>query len=150
MSPNMFQLIVVPTDFSDCAEPAWALAQRLAKAVAAEIVLVHVLVEAPLYGEGPLTMDRTRHVFEEARRWATEQLDKMAADAKRDGLTVRTVLRTGSVYGEIVDLATEERADLIIIGTLGRGGMSRALLGSMADRVVRLAPCPVLTVRQPE
>ena len=150
MSPDIFQLIVVPTDFSDCSEPAWTLAQRLAKAVAAEIVLVHVLVEAPLYGEGPLTMDRTRHVFEEARRWATEQLDKKAADAKRDGLTVRTVLRTGSVYGEIVDLATEERADLIIIGTLGRGGMSRALLGSMADRVVRLAPCPVLTVRQPE
>jgi nucleotide-binding universal stress UspA family protein len=52
-------------------------------------------------------------------------------------------------HEEIVALATDELADLLVIGTHGRGGMSRALLGSVADRVVRLAPCPVLTVRGP-
>jgi nucleotide-binding universal stress UspA family protein len=52
-------------------------------------------------------------------------------------------------YQEIVTLAVDERADLIVIGTHGRGGIDRALLGSVADRVVRLAPCPVLTVREP-
>jgi nucleotide-binding universal stress UspA family protein len=150
MSPDNFRRIVVPTDFSECAEQAWALAQRLAKTLGSEVVLVHVLVEAPLYGEGPWTMDRTRQVFEEARRWVSEQLDKKATDANGNGVTVRTVLRTGTPYREIVDLATDERADLVIIGTHGRGGMSRALLGSVADRVVRLAPCPVLTVRRPE
>ncbi|HUG36014.1 MAG TPA: universal stress protein [Candidatus Limnocylindrales bacterium] len=150
MSPDIFHRIVVPTDFSECAESAWALAQRFAKTLGSEVVLVHVLVEAPLYGEGPWTMDHTRQVFEEARRWVTEQLDKKAAGASGNGVTVRPVLRTGTPYREIVDLATDERADLVIIGTHGRGGMSRALLGSVADRVVRLAPCPVLTVRQPD
>jgi len=63
---------------------------------------------------------------------------------------VRTFVRTGSPYQEIVDLATDERADLVAMGTHGRSGMSRLLLGSVADRVIRLAPCPVLTVRKPE
>jgi nucleotide-binding universal stress UspA family protein len=63
-------------------------------------------------------------------------------------LTVRRVLRTGVSWQEIVDLATDERADLVVIGTYGRSGMDRLLLGSVADRVVRLAPCPVLMVRE--
>jgi nucleotide-binding universal stress UspA family protein len=58
-------------------------------------------------------------------------------------------LRSGVPHQEIVALARDERADLIVIGTHGRGGINRALLGSVADRVVRLAPCPVLTVREP-
>jgi nucleotide-binding universal stress UspA family protein len=52
-------------------------------------------------------------------------------------------------HDEIVALATDERADLVVIGTHGRGGVNRALLGSVADRVVRLSPCPVLTIREP-
>ncbi|MGH7400110.1 MAG: universal stress protein, partial [Candidatus Rokuibacteriota bacterium] len=63
-------------------------------------------------------------------------------------LTARPALRTGAAHREVVALATDERADLIVIGTHGRGGVDRALLGSVADRVVRLAPCPVLTVRE--
>ena len=59
------------------------------------------------------------------------------------------VMRTGVPHEEIVALATDELADLLVIGTHGRGGVSRALIGSVADRVVRLAPCPVLTVRGP-
>jgi nucleotide-binding universal stress UspA family protein len=150
MSADIFHRIVVPIDFSDSSEPAWALAQRLARALGSEIVLAHVLVEAPLYGEGPLTMDRTRQVLAETRTWAAQQLDRRAAVATANGLAVRTALRTGSPYREIVDLATDERADLVILGTHGRGGLIRAVLGSVADRVVRLAPCAVLTVRQPE
>ena len=56
----------------------------------------------------------------------------------------------GVPHEEIVALATDERADLIVMGTAGRGGLGRALLGSVADRVRRLAPCPVMLVRQPE
>lgn len=147
MSSDLFYRVIVPTDFSDCSEQAWALAQRLAAAVGSELILAHVLVEAPLYSEGPFTVERTRHVFEQARNWVAENLEKWAAGAKGKGLRARTVMRTGAPYREIVDLATDERADLVIIGTHGRGGVNRALLGSVADRVVRLAPCPVLTVR---
>jgi len=144
-----FYRVVVPTDFSSCAEGAWALAQRLGLPFGSELVLVHVLVEAPLWGEGPFNMDQVREVYASARKWADETLGRWAEEARAKGLTVRTVLRTGSPHEEIVALATDERADLVVIGTHGRGGVNRALLGSVADRVVRLAPCPVLTIREP-
>lgn len=127
---GVFYRVVVPTDFSACAEEAWALAQRVAQVSGSELVLVHVL-EAPLDSE------------------ARETLEQWAAKARQRGLKARTVVKTGTPHQEIVDLATDERADLVVIGTHGRGGLNRALLGSVADRVVRLAPCPVLTVREP-
>jgi nucleotide-binding universal stress UspA family protein len=146
---GLFYRIVVPTDFSGCAEEAWSLAQRMAAALGSELVLAHVLVETPLYEEGPFTMERTRRVYEAARKWAEESIEHWAATARGKGVKVRTALRTGLPYREIVLLATDERADLVLMGTHGRGGLDRALLGSVADRVVRLSPCPVLTVRQP-
>jgi nucleotide-binding universal stress UspA family protein len=79
----------------------------------------------------------------------TEEFERWAARAGEHGVTARTVLRTGSPYQEIVGVATDEHADLVIMGTHGRGGVSRLLLGSVADRVIRFAPCPVLTVRGP-
>jgi universal stress protein A len=130
MLEGVFYRVVVPTDFSACAEEAWALAQRVAQVSGSELVLVHVL-EAPLDSE------------------ARETLEQWAAKARQRGLKARTVVKTGTPHQEIVDLATDERADLVVIGTHGRGGLNRALLGSVADRVVRLAPCPVLTVREP-
>jgi universal stress protein A len=149
MAGSLFYRIVVPTDFSDCAEEAWGLAQRLAAVSGGELVLVHVLVETPLFNEGPFTMDRAGNVFEAARKWGQESLDAWMGQAHAKGLKARVALRTGVPYREIVDLVTDERADLVVIGTHGRGGIDRALLGSVADRVVRLAPCPVLTVRAP-
>jgi nucleotide-binding universal stress UspA family protein len=146
---RVFHRIVVPTDFSSCAEEAWALAQRLARASDPELVLVHVLVEAPLYDETPFNMGHVRTVYEGGRRWAEENLDRWVSKAKIEGLNVRAVLRTGAAYREIVDLAMDERADLIVIGTHGRGGIDRSLLGSVSDRVIRAAPCPVLSVREP-
>ena len=138
---RVFHRIVVPTDFSACAEEAWGLAQRVAAGFDAELVLTHVLVETPLYSEGPFTMEKTRQVFESARRWAAEMLELWAAKARGAGLHVRVVLRKGVPHEEIVALATDEKADLVVIGIHGRGGV--------ADRVVRLAPCPVLIVREP-
>jgi nucleotide-binding universal stress UspA family protein len=112
-------------------------------------VAVHVLVETPLYREGPFTMEHARKVYDAAREWATGAVEEWTAKARAEGCRARAVLRTGAPYQEIVALATDERADLIVIGTHGRGGINRVLLGSVADRVVRLAPCPVLTVREP-
>ena len=149
MPERVFYRIVVPTDFSECSQQAWELAQRLADAFSAELVLVHVLVEAPLFDEGPFVMDRVRRVHDGARKWAEKTLEEWATAARGKGLHARVVLRTGVPYREIVALVTDERADLVVIGTHGRGGIDRALLGSVADRVVRLGPCPVLTVRQP-
>jgi universal stress protein A len=146
---NVFYRIIVPTDFSDCSEEAWALAQRVAGAFAAELVLVHVLAEPPPHGAGPFSLDRAEEVYEGSRKWVEESLHAWAAKAKSKGLNVRVALRAGEPDQEIIALATDELADLVVVGTHGRGGIDRALLGSVADRVIRTAPCPVLTVRKP-
>lgn len=145
-----FARILVPTDFSAGSERAWGVARRLAAALGAELILVHVLVETPLYSESPFTIQRTRDVFEAARAWAVKTLGEWTAAAAAGGLSARWVLKTGVPHAEIVGAATQEHPDLIVIGTQGRGGLDRALLGSVTDRVVRLAPCPVVTVREPE
>jgi nucleotide-binding universal stress UspA family protein len=149
MSYPIFHRIVVPTDFSECAEGAWALARRMAAAFGSELVLVHVLVDAPLYAEGPFNTGHTRDVFAAARTWGERALTERVEAARAAGLHARSEVRTGRPHAEIVALATDARADLIVIGTHGREGLNRALLGSVADRVVHLAPCPVLTVRDP-
>ena len=144
----MFQRIVVPTDFSDCSQEAWSMAKRLA-AAGGELILAHVLTEIPRFGEGFLNVQSASEIEAADHKWATASLADWIAKARVEGLTARATLRTGVPDQEIVGLARDERADLIVIGTHGRGGMDRLLLGSVADRVVRLAPCPVLTVRQP-
>ena len=150
MTETVFRRVLVPTDFSPQSEAAWGLAQRLARAVGAEIVLLHVFVEAPLYSENAFAADRVREVYASGRKWVEEQLARWAANARPDGLTVKTLLRPGVAHDEIVAAARTEGADLIVIGTHGYGGVDRLLLGSVADRVIRLASCPVLAVRRPD
>jgi universal stress protein A len=140
--------ILHPTDFSEAAEQAQREALRLAHALDGELILLHVAVETPLYGEGLLNTDGVREVFAAARKWATATLEERTATIRDHGLAVRWLLRTGVAHEEIVKTAAEEGADYIVMGTHGRGALDRLLLGSVADRVVRTAPCPVVTVRQ--
>jgi nucleotide-binding universal stress UspA family protein len=145
MATDVFHRIVVPTDFSECAEEAWDLAQRMAQALHSEVTLVHVFVEPPVYGDAEAWT-----VVMEGERWVADELERWAEKARKREVKVRTLVRRGSAAAQIVEAATEEHADLVVMGTHGRSGMSRVLLGSVADRVIRTAPCPVLTVRKPE
>ena len=145
----MFHRIVVATDFSDCAREAWEMAKRLSAAAGGELVVCHVFPEPLRYGQGVYAGDPASNVDQGARAWVKAALDDLVREARAKGLAARSCLRRGLPYQEIVALALDERADLIVIGTHGRGGLSRMFLGSVADRVVRLAPCPVLTVREP-
>lgn len=142
--------IVVATDFSDAAAAGEAQALRFASRFAAELVFVHVAVESTLYGEGVFGMADVRAVYEAARRWATGRLEERVAAAKEAGLRARAALRVGVPHEEIVRAAAEEKAEMVVVGTHGRSGLDRVLLGSVAERVVRLTPCPVLTVRPAE
>jgi universal stress protein A len=142
--------ILVPTDFSDCAAGAQATAVDLARRLGGEIVLLHVLVEAPLFGEGLLSGPRVQSVYDAQRKWAEAALDARTADLQGHGIKASWRAPAGVPFEEIVNIAAEERADMIVIGTHGRTGLNRVLLGSVAERVIRLAPCPVLTVRQPQ
>ena len=140
-------IIVHPTDFSPEAEAAEIEAVRLARALRAELVLLHVSVEAMFYGETPFGATQLEKVYESQARWAETKLAERAQRLTGEGLTVRWQRRTGVPDEEIVKTAGEERASYVVMGTYGRGGLGRLMLGSVADRVVRAAACPVITVR---
>ena len=147
MSGDGFARIVVPTDFSSCADAAWDTALRAARGFGAEVILVHVVVETPRFAEGVTGAD-LRDTLDGARRWAEGELERRVLTARTSGLSARSLVRTGEPGREILDVVASERADLVVIGTHGRGGLERALLGSVADGVIRQASCPVLSVRE--
>ena len=141
----MFQRILCATDFSDTAEAAWAAARELARTQRAELILVHVFTELPIYPD--VAVLEVQRVWEDQRAWVERELAERVTAATARGLTARWVFKTGGAPESIVETAAEEHADLIVIGTHGRTGLTRLVIGSVAERVVRLAPCPVLTMK---
>ena len=141
----MFQRILCATDFSDTAEAAWAAARELGRTQRAELILVHVFTELPVYPD--VAVLEVQRVWEEQRAWVERELAERVTAATARGLTARWVLKTGVAPESIVEAAAETHADLIVIGTHGRTGLSRLVIGSVAERVVRLAPGPVLTMK---
>jgi nucleotide-binding universal stress UspA family protein len=139
-----FKKIVVATDFSETSQRALELALEIAEKFAAELTLVHSW-EAPTYSYGGgvfLPVDLVTPI-EQA---AVAQLDKALTELKVRMPGAKSMLRTGLAWEEVLAAAAQLHADLLVLGTHGRRGMSRALLGSVAEKVVRLAPIPVLTV----
>jgi nucleotide-binding universal stress UspA family protein len=138
-----FHTLLHPTDFSDRSEYASRLACLLARDYGARLVVVHVAVPpVVVYGEGVVPPEP--EVF---RAQAQEKLDRLEAPGAE--LRLERRLAEGDPVTEILHLAQEIGADLIVMGTHGRTGLSRLLMGSVAEQVVRQAPCPVLTVRMP-
>jgi nucleotide-binding universal stress UspA family protein len=141
--------ILVPSDFSDCSDEALRYGLELARRFDARLHLLHVVqdpVAQPWAAEGfsvPLF-----EVVEQWQKQAEERLRAAVPDADKGRVTVAAVVATP--YAEILDYASAHEVDLIVMGTHGRGGVSHMLLGSIAERVVRRAPCPVLTVRRPQ
>ena len=141
----MAKLIVHATDFSPGAWPAFRWAIEAARRDRAHLVLVHVL-EPVTFGDEEY-MARELELRDAAVAAARRGFDRLLAAAKRAGIAARSVLLEGSPSRRIVMLARKRRASLITIGTHGRTGLGRLLLGSVAARVASTAPCPVLTVR---
>jgi nucleotide-binding universal stress UspA family protein len=143
-----FKKIIVPIDFSETSFFALDYAIEIAKQLGARITVMHAY-DLPIYGfpDGP---------FVASAEMAAKVLDgstaglRAAVDARKNvGVSLEPVLRQGPPAEEIEALAKSTGADLIVIGTHGRRGLARALLGSVAERVVRMAPCPVLTIHGP-
>ncbi len=138
--------ILVPTDFSEHSEKAVRYGAELAAKFGAELHLVHAIEATPImYGEGAYFPPETEAELEAA---ATKQLDALEVEA--EGVTVVRKVVPGHPFVEIIRYAKETDAGLIVIGTHGRGAIAHMLLGSVAEKVVRKAPCPVLTVRDEE
>ena len=140
-----FRRILVATDFAESAERALACGVQLARRHGAELILLHVYMDLPAYPE--ITAGQVEAIYEEQRRWIEEALERRARAARGEGLLVRARLRTGPAASTIAEMATEEGIDLLVVGTHGRSGLDRLIVGSVAERVVRLAPCPVLVVK---
>jgi nucleotide-binding universal stress UspA family protein len=125
------------------------MALTLARAGRAPLTIVHVL--APFVpvaaGDGFVLPETYERLDASARAAARKQLDRLVARARRAGVRASGLLRDGVPYEQIVRAIRSQRADLVVIGTHGRTGLTRLFLGSVAARVVTLAPCPVLTVR---
>jgi nucleotide-binding universal stress UspA family protein len=143
-----FRRILHPTDFSPASRRAFATALALARADRAALTIVHVLsLVGPLVGDAYVPPEAYRQLGASARRAAGRRLTRLLARARRAGVRARGLLLDGLPYEQIVRAARARRADLVVIGTHGRKGLPRFFLGSVAARVVALAPCPVLTVR---
>jgi nucleotide-binding universal stress UspA family protein len=140
--------IIHATDFSECAEQARALAVQLARALGAELILLHVAVEAPLFREGLTRPGELERLFDEQREWARRALEERAAETREQGVPTLARVVTGAPHEEIVETAKREDAAFIVMGTHGRGTLERLFLGSVADRVIRAAPCAVVTRRE--
>jgi nucleotide-binding universal stress UspA family protein len=142
------QRILVPTDFSDCSRLAVRYAVALAEAFGSEVHLVHVLQDlVALTPEPGMSFPPPGDYLVELRTSAEQSLAQMPeGDAVDACPVVRRVLQ-GPPFVEIIRYAREQDVDLLVVGTHGRSGLAHMLLGSVAEKVVRKAPCPVLTVR---
>ena len=141
--------ILVPTDFSDDANHALQVAKDLAKKLGAEIVLLHAYhvdlpMATPALGGGYVLPDG---FFEELRTQATQHVEALVGEVVKDGVTATGIAVEERPFTAILDEAKRRSSDLIVMGTRGLTGLKHVAFGSVAERVVREAPCPVLTVK---
>ena len=139
--------ILCPVDHSECSYLALKYAISLALKDEAKLYLMHVidsrLYDTEMYKLSPYKLNE----IDESK--IRTNLMKSLPEGTTDVLEVETIVVKGVPFNEIINAATEISVDLIVIGTHGRTGLSHIMLGSVAERVVRKAPCPVLTVRMP-
>lgn len=142
----MIRSILAATDFSPQADDAVAEAAALARRFDAKLTIVHVYAPPGVLvpdGFVAASPQATRDLLEAVERGLAKVRERVAAP----GLTIDTIAVQGAAATEIDTLALERGVDLVVVATHGRTGFKRLLLGSVAERVVREAPCPVLVVR---
>jgi nucleotide-binding universal stress UspA family protein len=146
MDLKVIRRIVVATDFSDLAGEAVETAVAFARAVGATLDLVHVATETAYPVPPPMDMLRMPFDLPSVVAEASSRLQIEEDRVRAEGVACESNVLVGRPDTEIVEHADRTRADLVILGTHGRSGLSHALLGSVAERVVQHARCPVLTV----
>jgi nucleotide-binding universal stress UspA family protein len=145
--------VLVPTDFSEPAETALKYGKAFSESFDASLHLVHVLDESALVypwtsPDGmPIALGEARSEME---HMVNDRLNRVLTDAERQKYSAHVSMLCGNPFMEIVEYANSQNIDLIVMGTHGRGPIAHMLMGSVAEKVVRKAPCPVLTVRTPE
>jgi nucleotide-binding universal stress UspA family protein len=146
MNFDALKLILVPTDFSETSEAAVHAAVRLAQTFHAAIEVFHVDIDPALVLPPPLDAVTIPVLFESALAKTAERLEAIVADVQKNGVACTSATEVGRSHAAIVERARLAGAGLIVIGSHGRHGLSHALLGSVAEKVVQHAPCAVLVV----
>ena len=158
-----FRHILAPTDFSEYSKNAVVSALELARTFGAKLTILHV-VDLPPYpaypvagyvspadpiaGDVSLAGNATwPALVDDLERQAIQDLAQLVPEAASSDVEVVRRVALGSPRGKIIDTAEAEQVDLIVMATAGRSGFSRLILGSVAERVIRTATCPVLTIR---
>ncbi len=144
--------VLFPTDFADLSDHALGYARSFAECFGAKLHVIHVVDEAYQYwmAMGPSSLPvgpRPEELVSGSQQTMAAYIQEHLADTK---LEIETKVLVGRPFMEIIRFAREKKIDLIVMGTHGRGTISHALMGSVAEKVVRKAPCPVLTIRHPE
>ena len=140
----MFKRIIVGVDFNEPSLAALEYARRLARRLDGSISVLHVL--QPVANE---VYAYSAEIVDSWERAAYDRLLELFPAAERAEFDGRAEVRVGTPVEAILSFAEEQNAELIVLGTHGRGPIKHLFLGTVAERVVRLAPCPVLTVGQP-
>ena len=141
--------ILVPIDFSDYSKSSLKYATNFANKFNAGITLIYVVepvIYPPDFSMGQIAIPSVNAEWDLK---AKEELEKLGKQEIPESINVSIIIKTGKPFLEIIDTAAEENIDLIIIATHGHSGVEHILFGSTAEKVVRKAPCPVLTLREP-
>jgi len=145
-SPLVIAKILVPLDFGDSSLNALRYAKGLAERFGSALQLLHV-VPNPYVPNVYLPMPLPTGFLDDLVRDAGKRMDELLPAAEREALRASTFVKVGDARAGILDQAAEEKVDLIVMGTHGRKGAAHLFLGSVAENVLRVAPCPVLVVR---
>jgi nucleotide-binding universal stress UspA family protein len=143
----MIQKILVPTDFSISSRYAFTYAINLNKLLLGRVYLVHVLQDFTEFSEYSLSPTILPQLYMEFEQYASKRLEEMVSSLVPMDMHCDTYILHGVPFFEIIQFAKNERIEIIIIGSHGRTGIKHVLFGNTADKVVKKAHCPVLTVR---
>jgi nucleotide-binding universal stress UspA family protein len=139
--------ILYATDFSPASRQAFDTAVTMAKALQADLIIVNVIVPIVTVPDQYISPTTIERLDVQARKWSVQHLERLAIRGRKAGVRVSLTLRDGYPADEIIRAARDAKSNFIVMGTHGRSGLRRLLLGSVAARVVATASCPVVTVR---
>ena len=144
----MYKLIFMPVDGSEVSNHAAEEGFRLAKALGSETVLQYVIdISIVTLPDAELAISNLDIIRESFREQGDKVLKELSGKAREMGVPCSTMMTEGDVHDEIINAAEEKKADLIVLGTHGRRGLNRLILGSVAGSVAKRAHCPVLLIR---
>ncbi len=142
--------ILFPTDFSEGSYHALPYAVDFSKLYNAKLYILHIIYDFTKATYSHIPHISSDKIFDDITAWARNEIDKCCIEQIRGLSKVDKLILKGVPYEEIVKFAEDKKIDIIVMGTYGRIGLDKLIFGSTAERVVRKASCPVLTVRQPK